>query len=297
MGKIISIPVQVANAAGETGAMSEVYSLAIDTQASIQQADINAIDGHVFASGGSTNKQNLLLQGALDKPLNAGEVIHIIRNGEVIGNATVDGSDSANITWSFEQSELIEGNYSYQTQIIDAAHNKGALSEAFVVTVDTQAPDSLLSVDIKNSNHGTFSQTQLDESIVIAVGISADAVAGDMIEVDVNGDGNADAIHVITQADIGQVIDISVAGDLFHITDSSVSASIKVVDKAGNESTAITNQNELMNLYEVELAVDTLLLIEHKGKTIISFDLETKVAKNAAPEELQKVYTSAPKGQ
>ncbi|WP_252718606.1 Ig-like domain-containing protein, partial [Acinetobacter soli] len=62
------------------------------------------------------------------------EVVAIYRDGVYLGNATVVGG-----IWSFQDSGLMNGSYSYTAQVQDAAGNAGASSQA-TLTVDTIAP-------------------------------------------------------------------------------------------------------------------------------------------------------------
>ena len=69
--------------------------------------------------------------GTLSAPLNAGEVLQVLRDGVVIGNATVTGTD-----WSYDDTDLTTGSsYVYTAQILDSSNNLGTASGSFTVDV------------------------------------------------------------------------------------------------------------------------------------------------------------------
>jgi len=82
---------------------------------------------------------------------------------------------------------------------------------------------------------------ELAGNVSVRVGVSANAIVGDTIEIDVNADGIADGTHTIVQADIGNNVDIAISGSIYQIIADQVTASARVVDNAGNKSAIIND--------------------------------------------------------
>uniref|UniRef100_UPI00148F2FCC hypothetical protein n=1 Tax=Acinetobacter guillouiae TaxID=106649 RepID=UPI00148F2FCC len=64
------------------------------------------------------------------------ETVVVLRDGVVIGTATVTGT-----TWTFNDSGLSNGNtYVYTARVETAGGNQSPASSAYTITVDTVAP-------------------------------------------------------------------------------------------------------------------------------------------------------------
>ncbi|MDO6646717.1 Ig-like domain-containing protein, partial [Acinetobacter guillouiae] len=88
------------------------------------------------ANGGSTNDTTPLLGGTISAGLNSGERVVILRDGAVVGTATVTGT-----TWTFADAGLVDGStYIYTARVEDAAGNRGAISTNYSISVDSSAP-------------------------------------------------------------------------------------------------------------------------------------------------------------
>ncbi|MEM5527605.1 hypothetical protein WN093_02125, partial [Gammaproteobacteria bacterium AS21] len=87
-------------------------------------------------------------QGTLSAALASGETLNVIRDAVVIGQALVDDSDPANISWTFDDSALEDGReYSYQVQVVDGSGNQGPLSNEYTIIVDSSPPAQNISID------------------------------------------------------------------------------------------------------------------------------------------------------
>ena len=137
-----SLSVSNVDAAGNEGPQSAPITFTVDTQAPSQSVSITAVTDDVapvtgtVAHNGTTNDAAPQLSGSLSAALAAGETLVVLRNGAVIGTATVSGS-----TWTYQDSGLADGqSYSYTARVEDAAGNRGTESNTYAITLDTTAP-------------------------------------------------------------------------------------------------------------------------------------------------------------
>ena len=89
-----------------------------------------------IASGGLSNDDTPTIQGTVSSGLAAGEVLQVFRDGTLVGNATVSGTN-----WSFPDNlATAQGNHGYSARVVDAAGNEGAMSAGFDLVLDTVRP-------------------------------------------------------------------------------------------------------------------------------------------------------------
>ncbi len=87
-----------------------------------------------LASGAITDDDSPLLQGSASAALVAGESVRILQNATDIGAAT----PAANGGWSFQLSDLADGNHRFTAQVQNAGGARGAVgAPAFDLTVAT----------------------------------------------------------------------------------------------------------------------------------------------------------------
>ncbi|MGJ8598280.1 Ig-like domain-containing protein, partial [Sulfitobacter sp.] len=148
-----SITTQATDPAGNTSDPSVPFTFDLDSSAPEQSAVITNVYDDVndvgnIASGASTDDTAPQLQGTLSAALASGETLNVIRDAVVIGQALVDDSDPANISWTFDDSALEDGReYSYQVQVVDGSGNQGPLSNEYTIIVDSSPPAQNISID------------------------------------------------------------------------------------------------------------------------------------------------------
>jgi len=137
---------RVEDAAGNTGNYSNAYSMTLELKGPSTTATITAINDDVepvtgvIGNDGYTNDKDPSLEGTISKALSAGQIVEVLRDGQVIGTATVNGTN-----WTFEDHGLQDGKtYSYTAHVADAAGNPGADSAAYVIHVDLTAPSQIV---------------------------------------------------------------------------------------------------------------------------------------------------------
>ena len=133
-----SFEVVITNPAGNSSKPSPEYVIVIDTTPPTNWGiddvidDQGAITGPVN-NGGRTDDRQPTLSGKGDP----GNTITIIDNGTIIGEAQVGEGG----TWTFTpETELVEGDHSFQTIVTDPAGNSSGPSDEFLVIIDLTPP-------------------------------------------------------------------------------------------------------------------------------------------------------------
>ncbi|WP_354424119.1 Ig-like domain-containing protein [Variovorax atrisoli] len=138
-----SLTASSVDAAGNEGPQSVATAFTVDTIAPSQSTTIvsikddqGALQGTV-ADGGFTDDVAPQLAGTLSAPLQAGEKVVVLRDGAVIGTATM--TDATH--WTFDDAGLSDGRtYAYTARVEDAGGNRGAISGSYAITIDTSVP-------------------------------------------------------------------------------------------------------------------------------------------------------------
>ncbi|HBC2919713.1 TPA: Ig-like domain-containing protein, partial [Escherichia coli] len=126
-----------------------------------------------FSNSQATDDTTPLLNGVLSAPLASGEVVYLYRNGLLLGAVTMVGA----LNWTYSDSGLVSGAYTYSARVVDLAGNITASSD-FVLTVDTSIPTTLAQIT---------NQTTRDTTPIISGVITAALASGQYVEVVING--------------------------------------------------------------------------------------------------------------
>ncbi|NZB24106.1 BapA-related adhesin SiiEA [Escherichia coli] len=126
-----------------------------------------------LSSSQATDDTTPLLNGVLSGPLASGEVVYLYRNGLLLGAVTMVGA----LNWTYSDSGLVSGAYTYSARVVDLAGNITASSD-FVLTVDTSIPTTLAQIT---------SQTTRDTTPIISGVITAALASGQYVEGVING--------------------------------------------------------------------------------------------------------------
>ena len=139
-----AITARVVDAVGNQGPASSSRSFILDTLAPLQAATITAISDNtgtiqgVVADGAFTNDNTPTVSGTLSAPLSTGEVLTIFRNGIAAGNATINNSTRS---WIYTTAALnSNGTHSFTAAVVDAAGNRGPLSNSRSIVLDITPP-------------------------------------------------------------------------------------------------------------------------------------------------------------
>ncbi|EFJ8136488.1 Ig-like domain-containing protein [Escherichia coli] len=126
-----------------------------------------------LSSSQATDDTTPLLNGVLSAPLASGEVVYLYRNGLLLGAVTMVGA----LNWTYSDSGLVSGAYTYSARVVDLAGNITSSSD-FVLMVDTSIPTTLAQIT---------SQTTRDTTPIISGVITAALASGQYVEVVING--------------------------------------------------------------------------------------------------------------
>ena len=126
-----------------------------------------------LSSSQATDDTTPLLNGVLSAPLASGEVVYLYRNGLLLGAVTMVGA----LNWTYSDSGLVSGAYTYSARVVDLAGNITSSSD-FVLTVDTSIPTTLAQIT---------NQTTRDTTPIISGVITAALASGQYVEVVING--------------------------------------------------------------------------------------------------------------
>ena len=150
-GKTYTYTAQVEDAAGNRSALSDGFNLTIDISAPTQSVVITDIQDDLapqtgdIGQNGYTNDTTPTLNGTISDGLAYGEKVVILRDGKVVGEATINADG---VSWTFTDSGLEDGmSYTYTARVEDAAGNRGAISGGYTINVDTSAPTQTTTID------------------------------------------------------------------------------------------------------------------------------------------------------
>lgn len=100
-------------------------------------------------------------------------MVYLYRNGLLLGAVTMVGA----LNWTYSDSGLVSGAYTYSARVVDLAGNITSSSD-FVLMVDTSIPTTLAQIT---------SQTTRDTTPIISGVITAALASGQYVEVVING--------------------------------------------------------------------------------------------------------------
>ncbi|MDM0106155.1 Ig-like domain-containing protein [Variovorax sp. J22R24] len=186
-----AIQTRVIDAVGNPGVASS-QTVKIDTTPPIEgnEIAITAYGDNVapqegdFGSGTSTNDTSPLLKGSV-AGLQDGDVVHVYEGTRLLGQAIVSGG-----SWSLQLTGVSPGLHSYTAVIVDAAGNKGTISNEFNLTVDLTAPpplDALSLLDDVGDKVGLIARGDLTDDSQPTFSGKADATAVKYVVVYDNG--------------------------------------------------------------------------------------------------------------
>ncbi|MBB6155241.1 5-methylcytosine-specific restriction endonuclease McrA [Pseudomonas sp. JAI115] len=178
-----------------------------------------------FASGTSTNDTTPLLQGTVTG-LISGDTVQIYEGSTFLGLATLSGN-----TWQYQLGTTSEGGHTYQAILVDAPGNAGLSSSAFSLTIDTQMPSSLTTINITaiDGDSGTSGDFNTNDNTLVFSGTLSQALVGDE-RVELSLDGGV-SYHLATVVGTTWTYDHTAT----PLLDSTYNLMARVVDAAGNE--------------------------------------------------------------
>jgi hypothetical protein len=137
-GSTYTFKARATDRAGNVGVDSAAYTVTIDTTGAATLVtgvtdDFGSVQGNI-PNGGSTDDTTLVVSGSTEE----GSTVQVFNGTTLLGSALVQGRG-----WTFTTGTLVNRTtYSFKSQATDRAGNVGPQSTAYVVTIDTDAPDA-----------------------------------------------------------------------------------------------------------------------------------------------------------
>ncbi|HSW23321.1 MAG TPA: Ig-like domain-containing protein, partial [Burkholderiaceae bacterium] len=179
-----SLQTRVVDAAGNAGAVSS-QAVVIDTTAPSATSSITAITTDTGTGGDFVTSDNTLAITGTNAALGAGETVQISLNG---GASWVAATPVTATSWSYNNtgSVLADGSYNFQTRVIDAAGNTGAVSSQ-AVQIDTAAPTATSSITAITADSGTAGDFVTNDATLVIGGANTALIAGETVQLSLDG--------------------------------------------------------------------------------------------------------------
>jgi hypothetical protein len=198
------------------------------------------------SSGFTTDDTSPELKGTLSAALGSGETVQILRNGGVVGAATVNGLD-----WTYTDNLSSNATYAYQVRAIDAAGNTGIPSNTFNVNLlaGPTANASIASV----SGSGTVAP-------VLNISFSRALLPAERLVLTRKSGLNGTVSTVTVPAISAGALSVSVPDSL--PSQDTFTYTAKIVNDAGNEQLSTSTANVSCLTSCITLARTTTLAID-----------------------------------
>lgn len=167
-----TITARVEDAAGNQGPVSATRIFRLDTVAPLQTVRITSVldntgtEQGMVADGAVSNDTTPTLSGTVSAALGAGEVVAVYRDGVQMGTAKVNTKTRR---WAFTPTLTANGLFTFTAAVVDAAGNRGELSEPRTFNLDSTVPTQTVKI------HDVYDNTAPQSGSVIAGGQSNDA--------------------------------------------------------------------------------------------------------------------------
>ena len=159
-GETYAYTAKVVDKSGAAGPASESISFTLDTSQPPAGLEIEHIIDDVLPvvgdipNNGVTNDTSPLLTGSLAGRLGTGDKVQVLRDGAVLGDATVPAKGT---TWSYQDSGLALGNgqtaYTYTARVVDADGKVVTESSPWKISIDTEPPPAKALIDSFEDDH------------------------------------------------------------------------------------------------------------------------------------------------
>ena len=130
-------------AASAFGITSPVFAFNVDTTPPAATASITGFRDDLLGAvplGGFASDSTPAVSGTLSVALGSGESLQVLRNGVLIGTASVSA-----IAWTYtEVSALAAGSYAYTVRAVDAIGNAGGLSASATLQLVSNLPTAVI---------------------------------------------------------------------------------------------------------------------------------------------------------
>ncbi|EPL05345.1 Ig-like domain-containing protein [Pseudomonas sp. CF161] len=236
-----AVQARVVDIAGNIGQIAS-QSLVIDSVAPVATSSISAItnDSGSSAADFITNDNTLLVNATLSGSLASGDTLQIsIDSGATWHNASLLGGSV--YRYDATGTPLADGSYTFQTRVVDAAGNAGAVGSQTVV-IDTVAPTATATISAITTDTGTSASdyTTSDHTLLINANLSGTLGSGDQLQISTDNGATWQTASLLS----GSTYQYDNTG--VSLADGSYTFKARVVDAAGNPGTA-SNQGVVID--------------------------------------------------
>ena len=253
--------------------------------------------GSADVGDGSSQASNLSLKVVVPPLSLAGEYFFITIDGpagvtRVTHLVTAQDVSTGEVVFPLPNNALqtnnsyVDGDYSLSLVVSTVAGAVTPYPGIVTFTLDTIAPDAPSNVEIVNGADDYLDTDELAENVTVKVTLTANAKVGDVLEIDVSGDGVADATYIIQSADIGNSVELAIAGALFNVNSGTnqVSAVATLIDPANNSS------SQTVGMSDVVLNIDP---IANDDTYTLNQAIELQVLSNDTDQDNDSLSVSA----
>ncbi|MGB1237759.1 MAG: Ig-like domain-containing protein [Pseudomonadales bacterium] len=132
--------------------------------------------------------------------------------------------------------DYLNGNYKLSLIIANGIGHTTEHPGDITFTLDADIPEPVASIGILDGGDENLTDEDLASDITVRVDIASRAQPGDILHIDVNGDGKPELTHILEAANIGKRLDFKIPGSEFKLVNKVVTATATVSDIAGNQS-------------------------------------------------------------
>ncbi|MBU2996462.1 Ig-like domain-containing protein [Cellulophaga baltica] len=243
------ITAQTIDVAGNTGTLSVVYPITIDTSSPTLTLVLNDITADNTVNK-TESEGNITITGTVTGDYSSGDTVTLVING-VTTTGTVNSSGTFSIVVSGSDLALdADSTVAGSISVTDDAGNIGTATHDKVYNVDVDEPALTLIInDITADN--TVNKTESEGNITITGTVTGDFTTGDTVTLVING------VTTTGTIDSAGLFSIIVSGsDLALDGDTTVAGSVSSLDIAGNTGTATHDK-----IYNVDVDEPALTLV------------------------------------
>lgn len=218
------------------GTLSAGFPVTVDLTSPNQSVSLSSVTDNVgsgaFAgtfttSPITTDDTTPTLAGTIASPLAAGERLVVLRNDQVVGTATVNGS-----AWTFTDTLTTNGTNVYRVRVLDAANNGGVPSNAFTVNLLAGPPASVNIVQVLVPQSVPSGSTTSNARPDLRLSFSRALLAGERLEFTRRRTGDANATALVVPSVTAGSTSAAFVDTL--PSDGTFTYSARMVNDAGN---------------------------------------------------------------
>ncbi|MFC3396438.1 Ig-like domain-containing protein [Brenneria rubrifaciens] len=247
----VSASVITVDAAGNQTTADTTRGYSVDTTAPEATITIDTLAGDDIVNAVEAD-QTIVVTGQVGNEVQAGDAVTVTVGAEIY--QTIVNADGQRWSVNVPGSVLAaHTEVSATVTTVDAAGNQTTADTTRGYSVDTAAPDAVITIDTL-AGDDIVNAEEADQTIVVTGQAGSDVQAGDTVTVTVGSNTYQTAVN----AD-GKTWSVAVPGSVLA-AHTEVSATVTTVDAAGNQTTADTTRGYSVDITapEASITIDTL---------------------------------------